>query len=296
LEIGIGPNYLSKFSADFTQLLFSTYFDPITGLALDSAGFAYVAGPAAYAASQAYIAKIDPTPTAISLDSVLSVVAPASPPGFVGIAPGEVIRILGKNMGPPAVTPATIRSGVLATNVAGVEVTFDGTAVPLLSVSAQEIDLVAPFELATKSTTTIQVQYHEVPSNPVQVAVTGPVLQILGVFNQDFSVNSAANPVKPGSIMTLYLAGAGQTNPPSQDGQVNAPPLAAPAGPIQLVGLNDSNSTPPSLLVTFAGAAPGLAAGIFQVNFVAQNVSSVQLTIGNPNAPIAFTEFNVSVQ
>ena len=131
-------------------------------------------------------------------------------------------------MGPAAVTPGVIQGGFLASRVAGVQVTFDGVAVPLLSVSAQEIDLLAPFELASKTATTIQVLYNGAKSNAVRVAVTGAVLQILGVYNADFSVNSAANPAKAGSMMSLYLAGAGQSNPPSQNGQVNAAPLAGP--------------------------------------------------------------------
>ncbi len=299
-EIGIGQGFISKFSADFTQLLFSTYFDPVAGLALDSSGFAYVAGTSVQnsvtGTQPVYVAEIDSTPPAISLDSVASVV-PIMTFGdssdFHGIAPGEVIRILGKQMGPAAVTPGVIKSGALTTNVAGVEVTFDGVAVPLLSVSAQEIDLVAPFELATKSTTTMQVQYNGVQSNPVQVAVTGLALQILAVFNSDFSPNSASNPAQAGSNMILYIAGVGQTDPPSQDGQVNAAPFAPPALPIQ-IPFRDTNPGPTVniLPVTFAGAAPGVAAGIFQVNFIAPQQSSmnVNLMVGP-----ALALFNVAV-
>ncbi|MBZ5618187.1 MAG: SBBP repeat-containing protein [Acidobacteriia bacterium] len=292
-EIGIGRGFISKFSADFTQLLFSTYFDSVAGLALDSSGSAYVAGATlnTTTVTPVFIAKIDSTPPPeISLDSVLSVVPSANPSNSQGIAAGEVIRLLGKKMGPAAATPGAIQSGVLASTVAGVEVTFDGAVVPLLSVSAQEIDLVAPFELATKSSTTIQVQYHGAQSNPVQVAVSGTALQILGVFNEDFSPNAASNPAKAGSVMSLYLAGAGQTNPPSQDGQVNAAPLAAPAMPIRLEWFGNN---PITLPITFAGAASGLAAGIFQVNFIApqQSLMNVNLIMGN-----AGTQFNVWVQ
>jgi uncharacterized protein (TIGR03437 family) len=298
IEIGIGHGFISKFSADFTQLLFSTYFDSVAGLALDSSGLAYVAGTGPIAAGQGnlavtaqpvYIAEIDPAPPVISLDSVLSAVSSSNPSNSQGIAAGEVIRILGKKMGPVAATPGVIQSGVLATSVAGVEVTFDGAAVPLLSVSAQEIDLVAPFELAAKPATTIQVQYNGAQSNPVRVGVTATVLQILGVFNADFSPNSASNPAQAGSVMSLYLAGAGQSNPPSQDGRINAAPLAAPGMPIQLERFDNN---PTMLPVTFAGAASGLAAGIFQVNFVApqQSVTNVGLLMGNTG-----TQFDVWV-
>jgi uncharacterized protein (TIGR03437 family) len=291
-QIAIGSGFISKFSADFTQLLFSTYFDPISGLALDSAGSAYVAGTGpsnnTTGMQAVYVAKIDPTPPAISLDAVTSVLPPPLfPSGFQGIAPGEVIRILGKQMGPAAAAPGVIQSGVLANNVAGVQVFFDGVAAPLLSVSAQEIDLVAPFELTNKSSTTIQVQYQGVKSNAVQVAVTPLVIQILEVFNADGSVNSASNPATAGSGMALYLSGVGQSNPPSQDGQVNAAPLAAPSGSIPLL------SSGRTLPITFAGAAPGLAAGIFQVNFTApqQTLMNVNLSFGQ-NA----TLFNVWVK
>jgi uncharacterized protein (TIGR03437 family) len=316
-KIGIGSGFVSKFSADFTELLFSTYFDLVSGLALDSSGAAYVAGTGASnnstGAQAVYVAKIDSTPPLISLDSVVSAVpigtsgclvsscAP-QPSTFQGIAAGEVIRLLGKQMGPAAPTRGIIQSGVLATNVAGIQVTFDGVAAPLLSVSAQEIDLVAPFELATKSATTIQVQYNGVQSNAVQIAVTSTILQILGVFNEDFSVNSASNPAKAGSMMILYLSGAGQTNPPSRDGQVNAAPLPAPGMPVQ-VQWSDSYPTATILPVSFAGAAPGLAAGIFQVNFVApqQSLMNVDLILGTigtqSNGPqYANTQFNVWVK
>jgi uncharacterized protein (TIGR03437 family) len=286
LQIGIGYGFITKLSADFTHLLFSTYFDSIAGLALDSSGFAYVAGAgiATNDTQSVYIAEIDPTPAAISLNSVTSVAPPQPLTAFPGIAAGEVIQIIGSNMGPAASTPGVIQSGVLASNVAGVQVTFDGTAVPLLSVSAQEIDLVAPFELADKSATTMQVQYKGTLSNPVQVLVTSTVLQILGVFNEDFSPNSTSNPAKAGSPMSLYVAGIGQTNPPSRDGQVNATPPEAASMSIQL---------PADLSITFFGSAPGLAAGIFQVNFVAppQSLINVNAGTGNNTAP-----FSVIVQ
>ncbi len=275
LRIGPNQGFISKFSADFTQLLFSTYFDAVWGLALDSSGSAYVAAniSATYATPPlAYIAKIDPTSEAISLDSIVSPDPSVNPSVDYGVAAGEVIHLVGKNMGPATPTRGIVNSGVLVTNVAGVQVTFDGVAVPLLAVSDQEIDLVAPFELAGKSTTTIQVHYNGAESNAVQVGVNTALLQVLGVYNDDFTPNSAANPAKAGSIMSLYVSGGGQTNPPSQDGQVNAAPYRPPAVAIQLSSYA-TNQTVISLPITFAGAAPGLAAGIFQINFTAPQSS-----------------------
>jgi uncharacterized protein (TIGR03437 family) len=292
-QVGFGAGFISKFSADFTQLLFSTYFGYVNGLALDSSGLAYVAGAtvANYAsgAQSAYVAKIDPTPTPVAINSIESPDPAVTPSASIGIAPGEVLQILGNNLGPATATPGVIQSGVLETTVAGVGVTFDGVAAPLLSVSAQQIEVMAPFELAGKSTTTIQVQYNGVSSNPVQVAVNAADLQILAIFNDDFSANSASNPAKPGSAMILYVAGVGNTSPASQDGQINAAPFAAPPMP---VNLQWTGGTSPIFPIAFAGAAPGLAAGIFQINFTApQSLMQIQLVMG-----MAFANFNVYVQ
>lgn len=298
LQIGVASGFISKFSADFTQLLFSTYFNSVSGLALDSSGFAYVAGTGASSnatgTQQAYIAKIDPTPAAISLDSIVSPDPSANPSYNVGIAPGEVIHIVGKNMGPATSTPGIIQSGILATSVAGVQVTFDGVGAPLLAVGAQEIDLVAPFELATQSVTTIQVVYNGVQSNSVQVGVNGSDVQILGVYNSDFTPNSASNPALAGSIMELYIAGLGQSSPPSEDGQVNAAPYASLGQTPQLIAYGSPSTT---LTVTGASAAPGLAAGIFQVNFIAPAASLMPVNLMLPVAGNVYGtgQFNVFV-
>jgi uncharacterized protein (TIGR03437 family) len=137
----------------------------------------------------------------------------------------------------------------------------------------------------------MQIRYNSAQSNAVRVAVTTAVLQILGVFNADNTPNSSTNPAQAGSVMTLYLAGVGQTNPPSQDGQVNTAPLPAPPSSIQIEGFATGYGNV-VLPVTFAGAAPGAAAGIFQVNFVApQSLTNVFLIVGQNS-----TQFNIWAQ
>jgi len=161
----------------------------------------------------------------------------------------------------------------LATSVAGVQVTFDGVTVPLLAVSAQQIELMTPFELTGKLTTTIQVQYNGVKSNAVQVPVAAIEVQILGVFNDDFTPNSAANPAAPGSEMCLYAGGVGNANPPSQDGHVNGPPFEPLALPVQVLWFVPQTGGADTLPLFFAGSAPGTVAGIFQINFAAPSAS-----------------------
>jgi len=56
-----GAGFVSKFSADLKQLLFSTYFDTPNGLALDTSGVAYVIGavtPTNSTVQEAYLARM----------------------------------------------------------------------------------------------------------------------------------------------------------------------------------------------------------------------------------------------
>jgi uncharacterized protein (TIGR03437 family) len=292
-QIEIGNSLLSRFSADLATLQFSTYMDSIGGVELDASGMAYVAGAGKITGpittQQAYIAKIDPAPPAVSLDMILpTVVGPVPGPGVnLGISPGEVIRLSGKNLGPAAATSGVVSAGFISTNVAGVLVTFDGIAAPLLTLSAGQIECIAPFKIAGDSATTVQVQNNGVKSNTVEIPVVATAVEVLNVLNEDFTTNSAANPAKAGSIITLYISGAGQTNPPSQDGQLNSSPPAHPGTPVT-VGFENTPYT-----VTFAAAAAGLAAGVVQVNFVApqQSTNNVEVSVSN-----SFSYFDVAVQ
>jgi uncharacterized protein (TIGR03437 family) len=42
----------------------------------------------------------------------------------------------------------------------------------------------------------------------------------ISMANQDYTLNSAANPADKGSVVIFYGTGEGQTNPPGVDGQV----------------------------------------------------------------------------
>jgi uncharacterized protein (TIGR03437 family) len=295
-QINVGAGFVSKLSPDFTQLLFSTFFNPVNGIALDSSGLAYVAGvtPSIPQPPQtAYVAKIDPAPPALSLDQVAAAgIPPGNENGFV-IAPGEVLRLIGKNLGPATAAPGIINSsGFVSTSVAGVQVNFGTVPAPLLFVSSGEIECVVPFELVRQSTTTVQVLSNGAQSNPVLLPVTGAAIQVLAVVNEDFTINSAMNPATPGSILEVYVAGAGQTVPPSLDGQVNRPPFAQAGTQIEVIYYVPPSGTAQNLFVTYAGAAPDEVSGVLQVDFVAPSQSST-LTI---RAGTGVNMFSVSIQ
>jgi uncharacterized protein (TIGR03437 family) len=266
-----GGGFVSKFSPDLTQLLFSTSFDQVNGLAVDADGMAYVAGAAnppgvtgtgSNVSTEAYIAEINAAPIAVSIDNVLSAgsFANLTPGESAALAPGKVIRVSGRGIGPGARTQGTIKGGVITNKVAGVQVTFDGVAAPLLYVSSTEIGCIVPYSIAGRSMTTLQVTYNGAASNAVPIPLQVSAPDVLEVLNGDFSVNSESNPAPANSIVTMYLTGAGQTVPASSDGEIYASPLPLPVATITIADL---------LPVTFAAAAYGLADGILQVNFQA---------------------------
>lgn len=73
--------------------------------------------------------------------------------------------------------------------VAGVQMTFDGVAAPLLYVSSTEIGCVVPFAIAGHTVTTMQVTYNGMASNavPIPLQSLGMVPEVLGVYNADFT-------------------------------------------------------------------------------------------------------------
>jgi len=80
-------------------------------------------------------------------------------------------------------------------------------------------------------------------------------------LNEDGTLNSPQNPAKPGSVVMLFGTGGGATAPPSVAGEVT---------PLELRRLQASVDVwlwdKVQAQVQFAGAAPGLLAGVTQIN------------------------------
>jgi uncharacterized protein (TIGR03437 family) len=268
-----GSYFVSEFNADASQLLFSSYSDG-QYLAQDPAGAIYVSGSGTAIAgppknqpypSSVSLTKIDPTGTpAVVIDSIgvsASYQTVASPQNTyaTSVAPGELIGIVGQNLGPSATMMAQLDStGHLPYVVNATSVSFNGYLAPIISVQAGLIVCFAPFEITGPTDVTVTVDGQS--STPVRVAVIPVAPYILSIVNQDGSMNSASHPAPQGSVVTIYVTGLGLTSPLSQDGSVSAPPLPVPV--TQVSGYIDINPVTP----LFVGAAEGLVAGITQVN------------------------------
>ena len=236
-----------------------------------------------------------PAPTVI----VTSVANAASgAPG--AIAPGEMVAIKGSGLGPAAgvsfsVDPVT---GIVDTTLAGTRVFFGANAAAITYTSAGQINAIVPYEVAGQSQITMQVQYQGASSLAVllQIASAAP-----GVFtfngtgtgqaisaNQDYSFNGASNPAAPGSFVTLYFTGGGQTNPAGVDASVTGSVLKWLTQPVT-VTVGGVAAT-----VAFDGAAPTFVDGVGQLNIqLANNTPSgtqpLVVTVGGIPSPATAT-------
>jgi uncharacterized protein (TIGR03437 family) len=204
------------------------------------------------------------------------------------IAPGEYISIFGTGLGPAAAqsfTPAP--NGRVASTLGGVQVTFDGTPVPLLYVQAAQINAITPWALVGKSTTELCVVYDGNKScvtPSVGAAAPGVFASGQGsaiAVNQNGTFNSSSNPAPFGSIVSLYLTGLGAISPAPADGAIVQAPLPALVNPIQVAFANadvQSPGIPPAELL-YAGPAPLEVGGMFQINVRIPKGTSGQFAI-----------------
>ena len=143
------------------------------------------------------------------------------------------------------------------------QVTINGIAAPMLYAGGDQINAVVPFGMAGQTSAEVQVG----TGAEFRAVVLPAIPQIFApAVNQDGTVNSFDNPAPVGSVMTIWVTGANTPFPAVPDGQV-----AQGAQPY-LVGQLYADSAPVQML--YAGAAPGLIAGVAQINFVAPDSSS----------------------
>ena len=161
--------------------------------------------------------------------------------------------------------------------------TFDGTPAPLLWVQDSQINVVVPWSLTPGQNTEICVSMSGAAAGATGNCLTWPVVQTApGVFmasdsryaavvNQDGTINSAANPAAPGSIVSVFATGLGPINPAPADGTLSELPLSAN---VLSVSVEATYPVPPfnslissPLPVSYVGPAPTLVSGVTQINF-----------------------------
>jgi uncharacterized protein (TIGR03437 family) len=184
------------------------------------------------------------------------------------VAPGTLITLFGDRIGPATLANAQVTNGRVTTNLADTQVLFDDVAAPMIYASRTQTSVLVPFEVSGKATARLRVLLNGVTyyDQPVTIASSSPGIFTAtqngsgsaAIINQDGS-NNNSTPALAGSIVSVFVTGLGQTNPASQTGEI-----VTGARPQALEVTAFINGNPAT--VTYAGAAPGLAAGIGQVN------------------------------
>ncbi len=270
LEVqGTDQSFLSELSPDGRKLLFSSYAPGY--FALGPQQTLYLTGGSTpnppkldtqllTAATSAILEKLDISATQSAvIDSIGGIHPPATSvlTQLLGIAPGEMIRISGRGLGPIGTFVAQLDyTGRVATSLGGTQVLINGVPAPLISVQASSIVCMTPFEVSGHTAATVQIVQNGIATPSVVVGVKEVAYSpdVLAVVNANGTLNGPPNPAHPGQFITLYVTGFGGTAPPVPDGSLYQLPL-----PVPLYQIDSQN-------VTYAGPASGLVAGIWQVN------------------------------
>jgi uncharacterized protein (TIGR03437 family) len=187
--------------------------------------------------------------------------------GSSALATGGLISIYGQNLSP--VNMAS-RELPLPTALGESCLTVNGVPVPVLFVSANQINAQVPFNVEGSVTMVLRTpggvsdnfNLSVLPTAPgVFRSTFGPVSDIPTVVRaSNNSMTTLSNPVHRGDRLIIYLTGLGRTTPAVEAG-VPAPSDPVPAAiipPVVTLGGID-------LGVEFAGLSPGQV-GVYQIN------------------------------
>jgi uncharacterized protein (TIGR03437 family) len=205
------------------------------------------------------------TPTGTST-AVISAAGIVGALDFVGggVAPGELVTIFGQGIGPAEAVTAAFDSatGQLPTTLGGVQVYFNDILAPLLYVSATQVNVQVPFEVAGLTNVTVRVEFGGLASNTADVAVVATHPELFpAAVNLDGSLSTESSPSPAGAFVLLYATGQGVTSPAVETGAPppTMEPFARPVADVQVfIGGVEAQ-------VSFAGLVAPFV-GLMQIN------------------------------
>jgi uncharacterized protein (TIGR03437 family) len=230
-------------------------------------------------------------------------------PDDPGIAPGEIVTVYGRMIGPDESAAAQVMpGGSLGTSLAGVRVFFNGLAARILYVSADQINAIAPSKIAERDSVEIEIEYQGERSNRVTARVVraapgiftrdgSGVGQALAV-NEDGTLNSLANPARLGSAITIYSTGAGPSDRAVPDGEILGDAVTIPRAPVSVWACCDwiygFVEEPYRLEVLDSAGVPGSVAGLLKTRVRLSRVTATQLPVAM-QIGAAMTDWQVHV-
>jgi uncharacterized protein (TIGR03437 family) len=252
-----GPDFLATFDPQTYAGTFLTTFPAgSTGTGLGSApgGMEAIAGTSNVVDFLAPGAIAPGTPVLYGITSSANFIATGQ------VTANELITLFGANIGPSTPVAADLSSGTPPIVLGGVEVLQGpvqeepSSPIPLLYVQQDQINAIVDISMNYASNlVTFSVQNGSASSSTANLLGGADPEAFLSnppyaaTLNQDGTVNGQANPAAVGSIVAVFATGMG---------------LQTPVTPDLLVLYNGAPVT-----VTYAGQAPTLVTGVFQVNF-----------------------------
>jgi uncharacterized protein (TIGR03437 family) len=258
-----GDNFFARLSPAGSTLEYATLLPNGFGgadVVRDRRGGIHLLGPAGY------LSAIEAGSDA--LPPILGVANAAGSRVTGRLAPGELVSLFGVAIGPDSPSGLTVGpNGLVTTELGGVQVLFQGRPAPLTYAQKDQVNAVVPMlpaagepvaEIVRDGRVVGRLRFSETPVDP-QVFSNGPYA---AAINEDGAINSFDNPARLGSIAAIYATGLGRTFPPLLDGEIRFADLPQVAYPVEL-----RSSSGRRLEVLYAGQAPGLVAGVMQINF-----------------------------
>jgi uncharacterized protein (TIGR03437 family) len=247
------------------------------------------------------MAVTTPTPGGgISNDAQLVVYGPA--PQISGVVnsasfqqgtvtPGEIITVFGVGLGPAALALFNPTIPPIPTSLPAMgpatSVTIGGVAAPLIYTSAGQVSAIVPYSVGGASAAVV-VTYGGLPSLAFTVGVTpvDPGVYTIAASGQgqaavlnynlatnDYTVNSAATAAAKGSVVILYVTGAGAMSSGTVNILTPLSPAITPVAPVT-VTIGGQPAT-----INGAQAAPGSAPGVLQINVVVPTTAATGAAI-----------------
>jgi uncharacterized protein (TIGR03437 family) len=206
------------------------------------------------------------------------------------VSPGEIVTIVGTNLGPDLQVNYTLDGDLVPTLLSNTRVSVGGFRAPVLYTSSTQVSAIIPYGLAGRTKSFVSVQYLGQSSNglPIDLAPTAPGIYTQNatgtgpgqITNEDGSPNTQDNPAAQGSVITVTATGEGQTIPAGIDGKLADDPNSIPKPVLPVTATIDGL---PATVVS-SGAIPNQVAGMFQaalrVPVGAQDGGKVLLFIG----------------
>ncbi len=200
-----------------------------------------------------------------------------------GVSPGMLVSITGTSFGTAGFTSGQLdETRSFKTNLLGVRVLFDGIAAPIISMSRTQVNVMVPYLVAGRGSTSVVVETANgssaampipvVPSAPAIFAANATGKGGAAALNTDQLLNTASNAAARGSVVTIFATGEGLLSPAGRDGSV-ATTLATP---LLLVSVTVGGLP---AIIEYAGSAPGLVTGILQVNLRIPNTATIGSSI-----------------